>query len=80
MQSRWGARAELSWWRCVPSHYNYGREYFDYFIKKTGCGCKSCRGKRGQSNTNGRAADAARILMVRALKMIHKLGQGRREK
>jgi SET domain-containing protein len=26
--------------------YNYGRDYFDFFIKRTGCQCKSCRGKR----------------------------------
>jgi SET domain-containing protein len=27
--------------------YNYGRDYFDFFIKKSGCRCTSCRGKRG---------------------------------
>jgi SET domain-containing protein len=27
--------------------YNYGRDYFDFFIKKSGCQCTSCRGKRG---------------------------------
>jgi uncharacterized protein len=25
--------------------YNYGREYFEFFFKKTGCRCKSCLGK-----------------------------------
>jgi uncharacterized protein len=23
--------------------YDYGREYFDYFLKKSGCRCMSCR-------------------------------------
>jgi SET domain-containing protein len=27
--------------------YNYGRDYFEYFIKKTGCRCTSCRRRRG---------------------------------
>ncbi len=27
--------------------YNYGREYFEYFIKDGGCRCTSCRGKAG---------------------------------
>jgi SET domain-containing protein len=34
--------------------YNYGREYFEFFFKETGCRCKSCRGKtnnrRGKRN------------------------------
>jgi uncharacterized protein len=25
--------------------YDYGREYFDYFLKKDGCRCISCRGE-----------------------------------
>jgi hypothetical protein len=25
--------------------YNYGREYFDYFIKNGGCRCAKCRTK-----------------------------------
>jgi SET domain-containing protein len=25
--------------------YNYGREYFDYFFKKSGCRCTACRTK-----------------------------------
>jgi uncharacterized protein len=25
--------------------YNYGRDYFNYFIKKKGCRCLSCRNK-----------------------------------
>jgi SET domain-containing protein len=27
--------------------YDYGRDYFDYFLKKGGCRCISCRGKTG---------------------------------
>jgi uncharacterized protein len=27
--------------------YDYGREYFDYFIERGGCRCSSCRGKTG---------------------------------
>ena len=37
--------------------YNYGREYFDYFLKSSGCRCKSCRGKmdaRNRKNTERR--------------------------
>ena len=27
--------------------YNYGRDYFNYFLKEPGCRCASCRGKAG---------------------------------
>ena len=36
--------------------YNYGREYFEFFFKKTGCRCKSCRAKGTFAATRGRAA------------------------
>src|SRR5216684_100307 len=36
--------------------YDYGREYFDYFFKKTGCRCTSCRGKVGVREGKGKAA------------------------
>ncbi len=29
--------------------YNYGREYFDFFIKKIGCRCASCRAKQART-------------------------------
>jgi SET domain-containing protein len=38
--------------------YNYGREYFDYFLKETGCRCTSCRGKA--SLRQGKRAAARR--------------------
>jgi uncharacterized protein len=28
--------------------YNYGRNYFDAFIKKAGCRCRACASKRGK--------------------------------
>jgi uncharacterized protein len=36
--------------------YNYGREYFDYFLRETGCRCTSCRGKVGVREGKGTAA------------------------
>jgi hypothetical protein len=50
----------LSWWHCFLSHreeitYNYGRDYFDYFIKKTS-GAHRAAASVGQSNTNGMKA------------------------
>jgi phytoene dehydrogenase-like protein len=30
--------------------YNYGHEYFDYFLKSSGCRCTSCRGKMDARN------------------------------
>jgi len=30
--------------------YNYGHEYFNYFLKSSGCRCTSCRGKMDARN------------------------------
>jgi SET domain-containing protein len=39
--------------------YNYGREYFEFFFKKAGCRCKSCRGKGIFAATTGRRRETA---------------------
>jgi uncharacterized protein len=39
--------------------YNYGREYFEFFFKKTGCRCKSCRGKGTSAAARGRRRETA---------------------
>jgi SET domain-containing protein len=36
--------------------YDYGRDYFDYFIKKTGCRCASCSKKNGVRRSRKTAA------------------------
>ena len=36
--------------------YDYGREYFDFFIKERGCRCAACRAKPAVRRTRGRAA------------------------
>jgi SET domain-containing protein len=36
--------------------YNYGRDYFDYFLREAGCRCTSCRGKVGVREGKGTAA------------------------
>jgi uncharacterized protein len=36
--------------------YNYGREYFEFFFKKAGCRCKSCRENANTRRGNGMAA------------------------
>ena len=39
--------------------YNYGREYFEFFFKKIGCRCKSCRGKGTFAEARGRRRETA---------------------
>jgi len=36
--------------------YDYGREYFDYFIKKCGCRCVKCRTKAAPARRTRRTA------------------------
>jgi uncharacterized protein len=34
--------------------YDYGREYFDYFFKETGCRCAACRAKTARRRARKR--------------------------
>jgi SET domain-containing protein len=38
--------------------YNYGRAYFNAFIKPMGCRCEACRKKRLEANRERRKAAA----------------------
>ncbi len=40
--------------------YDYGREYFDLFIRPRGCQCARCRKRRHQRRTGNAAARSAR--------------------
>ncbi len=33
--------------------YNYGRDYFDTFIKPKGCRCAKCQGRKGRTRSSG---------------------------
>ena len=40
--------------------YDYGEDHFDAYIKKHGCRCAKCRGKRARLRAEARAAKARR--------------------
>jgi SET domain-containing protein len=40
--------------------YNYGRNYFDMFLKPIGCKCAACLNGRGKKKRNGRAGGNGR--------------------
>jgi uncharacterized protein len=40
--------------------YDYGEDHFDAYIKKHGCRCDKCRGKRARQRAEARAAKARR--------------------
>jgi uncharacterized protein len=41
--------------------YDYGREYFDYFFKKTGCRCAACRAEAAEVRQSKKTAARTRL-------------------
>jgi uncharacterized protein len=58
--------------------YNYGRNYFDAYIKPVGCKCLACAKKRAEKRAQSRAKARARKLRRQRAKQRNDAGRARK--